>query len=153
MERLKRAGLLALLFALLQIPILAYFARASEGVEKSTDSRKIVIARMWSGRTKTLRADEYYKYLVDAGITKIQKIEGNLGVQVMRRTENEVTLFTVISYWESVEAIKRFAGDDIEKTHHLPRDPEFLLELPPTVRHYSVLFNDMSKTDRLVQNQ
>ena len=153
MERLKRVGLLALLFAALQIPILAYFARASEGAEKSPVAAKIVIARMWSGRTKTLRADEYYKYLVEAGIKKIQKIEGNLGVQVLRRVENEETQFTVISYWESVEAIKRFAGDDIEKTHHLPRDPEFLLELPPTVKHYSVLFNDMTKTDGMVRNQ
>ncbi len=72
---------------------------------------------------------------------KIQAIPGNLGVQVLRRTEGDVTEFTVISYWVSRDAIRRFAGDDIEKTHHLPRDPEYLLELEPHVRHFEVVFD------------
>jgi hypothetical protein len=35
-----------------------------------------------------------------------------------------------ISYWENIEAMSRFAGDDPTKIHHLDRDAEFLIDLP-----------------------
>jgi hypothetical protein len=43
---------------------------------------------------------------------------------------------------ESLDAIRRFAGPEVEKTHGLPRDPEFLLELEPTVKHFDVLLGE-----------
>ena len=100
-----------------------------------------VVARMWHGRTRTSRADEYYAYLKEAGINKIEAIEGNLGAQVWRMTNGETTEFTVVSYWVSREAIKKFAGDDIEKAHYLPKDPEYLLELEPKVKHFDVVYD------------
>jgi heme-degrading monooxygenase HmoA len=42
--------------------------------------------------------------------------------------------FVTISYWESVEAMSRFAGDDPRRIHHLDRDAEFLIELPVGVQ-------------------
>jgi heme-degrading monooxygenase HmoA len=102
---------------------------------------KKVVARMWHGRTLTSRADEYYGYLKQEGIDKIEMIPGNLGAQILRRTDGKATEFTVISYWESREAIKKFAGDDIEKTHFLPKDPQYLLELEPKVKHFDVLYD------------
>ena len=110
--------------------------------ERSTTLQsKRVIARIWHGRTLTSKADEYYTYLKEAGIDKIEKIEGNLGAQVLRRTEDTTTEFTVISYWESRDAIKKFAGEEIEKTHFLPKDPQYLLELEPKVKHFEVLYD------------
>lgn len=114
---------------------------ASERVAGAPQTRK-VIARMWHGRTLTSRADEYYVYLKEAGIDKIRAIEGNLGAQVFRRTNGKATEFTVISYWESRDAIKRFAGNDIEKTHFLAKDRQYLLELEPKVKHFEVLFDE-----------
>jgi heme-degrading monooxygenase HmoA len=99
-----------------------------------------VVALMGQCRTLTAKADEYYAYLKQAGIDKIELIEGNLGAQVLRRTDGNITEFTVISYWESREAIKKFAGDDIEKTHFLPKDSQYLLELEPKVKHFDVLY-------------
>jgi len=102
---------------------------------------KVVIARIWHGRTRSSRADEYYEYLNEAGVKKIQAIEGNLGVQVLRRTTRGITEFTVISYWESIEAIQRFAGKNYEKTHNLPKDHLYLLELEPRVKHFEVVLD------------
>jgi len=45
-----------------------------------------------------------------------------------------VKLNSSLSYWESVEAMSRFAGKDPRRIHHLPRDPEFLIELPQSVQ-------------------
>jgi len=41
--------------------------------------------------------------------------------------------------WESIDAIRRFAGDDYEKAHYYPEDRDFLIELEPFVEHYDVL--------------
>jgi len=101
----------------------------------------VVIARIWHGRTRSSKADEYYEYLNEAGVKKIQTTEGNLGVQVLRRTTRGVTEFTVISYWESIEAIQRFAGKNYEKTHNLPKDHLYLLELEPRVKHFEVVLD------------
>ena len=103
---------------------------------------RAAVARVWHGRTSEFKAKEYTAYLNEAGIPKIRSVPGNLGAQMFRRTENAVSDFVVISYWDSRDTIKQFAGEDIEKTHHLPRDPEFLLELEPTVKHYDIIVNE-----------
>jgi heme-degrading monooxygenase HmoA len=45
----------------------------------------------------------------------------------------------VISFWESLESIKEFAGVEIEIAHYYPEDNKFLLELEPKVSHYEIL--------------
>jgi heme-degrading monooxygenase HmoA len=62
----------------------------------------------------------------------------------MRRNEAGAVEYVVISYWVSREAIKAYAGQDIEKPHHLPKDRELLLELPTRVLHYDVIHTDLS---------
>ena len=107
-------------------------------------SERAAVAREWRGRVAPARADEYYRYLFD-GVKKIRSIPGSLGVQVMRRDEAGAVEFIVISYWESRKAIEAYAGKDIEKPHHLPRDRELLLELPTRVQHYDVTYADLAQ--------
>lgn len=90
------------------------------------------IARIWRGRVRRERADEYEKYNYEVGIRPLE--EKALGVESLREDRDGETEFVTISYWESVEAMSRFAGKDPRKIHHLPRDPEFLIELPKTVQ-------------------
>jgi heme-degrading monooxygenase HmoA len=108
-------------------------------------SMKKIIVRIWRGKVPEAKAEEYAEYHFEIGVKRIQGIAGNLGVQVLRHTEKEITEFTTISYWESLDAIRRFAGDDIEKPHHLPKDPEYLIELPNRVLHYELDYSDMIK--------
>jgi hypothetical protein len=55
-------------------------------------------------------------------------------VQQLREDRADDTEFITISYWESVQARSRFAGPDPRRIHHLPRDREFLIELPESVQ-------------------
>jgi heme-degrading monooxygenase HmoA len=103
----------------------------------STVSTKPV-ARIWKGRTLTSKADEYQRYL-DTGITKVRSTPDNRGVSVLRRSEGDQTEFLVLSVWESVDAIKKFAGEDYRKAVLLPRDREYLLEVEPNVLHYEII--------------
>jgi heme-degrading monooxygenase HmoA len=98
---------------------------------------KPAIARIWRGRTSRAKADEYEKYLYQHGIKPLE--EKALGVQLLREDRQGETEFVTISYWESVEAMSRFAGPDPRRIHHLPRDAEFLLELPQGVQVLSIV--------------
>ena len=138
-----------LLFAGLICVVLVGFStrgagRPGDGTPSPSGTPRTVVAREWRGRVAPARADEYYRYLL-GGVMKIRPIPGSLGVQVMRRDEAGAVEFIVISYWESRKAIEAFAGQDIEKPHHLPRDREFLLELPTRVLHYDVTYTDLAQ--------
>lgn len=105
---------------------------------------KPVIARAWHGKTARAKADEYERYLT-AAVKKFPTIKGNLGYQVMRLDEGpegaEYAEFQVISYWDSPESIRAYAGADIRRTHDLPRDDEFLVGKEPFVRNYELRVN------------
>ena len=90
------------------------------------------IARIWRGRTTAAKADEYARYLYEHGIRPLE--EKALGVQLLREDRASESEFVTISYWESVEAMSRFAGSAPRRIHHLERDAEFLVELPSGVQ-------------------
>jgi heme-degrading monooxygenase HmoA len=90
------------------------------------------IARIWRGRTRRHRADEYEAYNYEVGIKPL--IEKALGVQTLREDRADESEFMTISYWPSVEAMAAFTGADPTAIHHLPRDAEFLIELPTSVQ-------------------
>lgn len=98
-----------------------------------------MIARTWHGIVPQEKAEAYYNYLKDTGLNDYRNTKGNVGVQVLRKHENQHTHFLLITYWESYESIREFAGDDFEKARYYPKDKEFLLDLEPFVNHYEIL--------------
>ncbi|HXH84734.1 MAG TPA: hypothetical protein VNN07_17640 [Candidatus Tectomicrobia bacterium] len=103
---------------------------------------RTAVARIWRGRTQAAIAETYTSYLYEEGVKKLRATPGNLGVQVLRRIEGGVAEFMTVSYWGSRDQIRAYAGDDIRKTHHLAKDPEYLLELPPFVDHFDVVIEE-----------
>ena len=95
-----------------------------------------MIARIWRGVTSAEQAEEYFAYLRETGLKDYRAIPGNRGVQVLRRTYEGKAEFLLISLWESYEAIRTFAGEDIERAVYYSKDQAFLLELEPKVTHY-----------------
>ena len=95
-------------------------------------SKQPTIARIWRGRVRRERADEYEKYNYDVGIKPL--IEKALAVQTFREDRQNETEFVTISYWESLESMSRFTGGDPSRIHHLERDKDFLIELPKSVQ-------------------
>ena len=98
-----------------------------------------MIARMWHGVTAAERADEYLDYLTETGVPDYRETEGNRGVYVLRRIEGDRAHFLTVSFWESMEKIKGFAGPDPEKARYYPEDEEYLLDFEPGVEHYEVV--------------
>ena len=80
-----------------------------------------------------------FEYLQRTGLKDYASIPGNRGVWVLRRVYEGEAEFTLISLWDSWDAIKAFAGPEYEKAVYYPKDKKFLLELDPNVTHYEVL--------------
>jgi heme-degrading monooxygenase HmoA len=98
-----------------------------------------MIARIWHGAVQEVDADAYYAYLRRTGILDYLRAAGNRGVYVLRRSGEGRARFLLISLWDSLAAVRGFAGDDLEKARYYPEDETFLLELQPHVFHYDVL--------------
>ncbi|HET7601057.1 MAG TPA: hypothetical protein VFK09_12235 [Gemmatimonadales bacterium] len=98
-----------------------------------------MIARTWHGVVPSARADEYYRYLQRTGLPDYRATRGNRGVTVLRREEGDRTHFLLLTLWDSMDAIRAFAGEEVERARYYPEDRAFLLELEPNVTHYEVL--------------
>jgi heme-degrading monooxygenase HmoA len=98
-----------------------------------------MIARAWHGIVPEDLAEEYLDYVKRTGVPGLGSTPGNLGVMVFRRLEQGNAHFFLISFWESFEAISRFAGPDVELARYYPDDEKYLVELEPTVTHYEVV--------------
>jgi heme-degrading monooxygenase HmoA len=100
-----------------------------------------MIARTWHGVVLLEKAKVYYEFLLQIGVPDYKATPGNLGVHILRRIEGDRAHFVLISYWKSLDAIRAFAGNDVEAARYYPEDREYLLELEPRVTHYEVLMS------------
>lgn len=98
-----------------------------------------MIARMWHGRVPAAKAAAYRQFLNGRAIPDYRSVPGNLSVHVLERREGEVTHFITLTFWDSLESIRAFAGEDLEKAKYYPEDADFLLEFEPRVIHYEVV--------------
>ena len=99
-----------------------------------------MIARIWHGVTMADKANAFFQFIRKTGEKAYLKSSGNCGVHILRRHFDNKAEFLLISFWDSFESIKRFAGEDFNKALYLfPEDKEFLIELEPEVKHFEVL--------------
>jgi heme-degrading monooxygenase HmoA len=101
-----------------------------------------LIARIWHGMTEVSTADEYLRFLRMRSIPDYKSVPGNEGAFVLRRIEGDRAHFMTISFWSSIDAVRCFAGDDIEKAKYYPEDSQFLLEFEPSVTHFDTYSNE-----------
>ena len=97
-----------------------------------------MIVRMWHGRVPTSKAQAYRTFLNERAIPDYQSVGGKNWGESLEREEGEVTHFITMIFWESLDVIKGFAGDDAELAKYYPEDEGFLLEFEPRVVHYEV---------------
>jgi heme-degrading monooxygenase HmoA len=98
-----------------------------------------MIARIWRGTTAEDRADDYVQYLRGTGLADYTSTSGNHGVSMLIRRHDGRADFTLISYWESMEHVKAFAGDDPEVAVFYPEDDDYLIDRETTVTHHEVV--------------
>jgi heme-degrading monooxygenase HmoA len=97
-----------------------------------------MIARMWSGAVRREDADAYADYILNTGLAEYAGTPGNRGAWMLRRDRGERTQFVTFSLWESLDAIRAFAGEDVDAAVFYPEDDRYLVERDTTVSHYEV---------------
>jgi heme-degrading monooxygenase HmoA len=97
-----------------------------------------MICRIWHGQTLRSRADAYQSFLVERAIPDYRSVPGNLDVAILRRDEGGLTHFLTVTHWQSEDAIRAFAGDDLLRAKYYAEDEDYLLEFEPCVQHYVV---------------
>jgi heme-degrading monooxygenase HmoA len=97
-----------------------------------------MIARIWRGAVRREDADAYAAYIGGTGLADYAATPGNRGAWMLRRDDGDLTEFVTFTLWESLEAIRGFAGDDVETAVYYPEDDRFLVERDLTVKHYEV---------------
>jgi len=97
-----------------------------------------MIARIWHGRTKAEDYEAYTDFLRNKAIPDYQSTKGFIKLVFLRNTKEDERHFTLITFWEDLDAIKNFAGEDYEKAKYYPEDKDYLLEFEERVTHYEV---------------
>lgn len=98
-----------------------------------------MIARLWHGRIRRELRDAYAKYTTEHGIADYKAVPGNTGAFLLMHDQGAVTHVLTLSFWESLDSIRSFAGDEYECARYYPQDAHYLLEFEPLVEHYEIL--------------
>jgi heme-degrading monooxygenase HmoA len=98
-----------------------------------------MIARIWRGAVRPEDADEYGGYIARTGLAGYAATPGNQGAWMLRRDTGGLTEFVTFTLWESLDAVKGFAGEDYETARYYPEDDRYLVERDETCAHYEVV--------------
>jgi hypothetical protein len=97
-----------------------------------------VVVRMWRGAVRSEDRDAYVDYIEQTGMQEYRKTPGNIDAWMLTRDlPGSITEIVTVSRWQSLEAIKGFAGAEIERAVFYPEDDRYLVERDTTVRHYN----------------
>jgi heme-degrading monooxygenase HmoA len=97
-----------------------------------------MIARIWKGAVRKEDGDAYAAYMQDTGVAGYARTPGNRGVWMLRRDVDDRTEFVMFTLWESLDAVKAFAGQDHETAVFYPEDERFLVDRDLTSVHYEL---------------
>lgn len=110
-----------------------------------------MILREWRGRVPQVKTEAYLHFLRTQALPDYARTPGHHGTWIVVDRGDGVSEFVLLTLWDSREAIRAFAGDDIRIARYYPEDPGFLLEMPAHVRHYDVedMPSDAAREPRL----
>lgn len=100
-----------------------------------------MIARLWHGRVPREKSEEYLEKMRRVALPDYERTPGNRGAYCLHRIDGNLTHFEMLTFWDDVDAIKRFAGEDYQKARYYDFDEDFLIEKAPFVLHFEVSVN------------
>jgi heme-degrading monooxygenase HmoA len=97
-----------------------------------------MIARIWKGAVRKEDAQAYAEYMQETGVAGYAATPGNRGVWMLRRNLDDRTEFMMFTLWDSLKAVRSFAGDEYATAVFYPEDDRFLVERDLSATHYEV---------------
>jgi heme-degrading monooxygenase HmoA len=98
-----------------------------------------VISRQWRGLAKKACAEAYVQHLQTETFPAIRKLPGFVGASILRRSVPDDVEFLIVTHWSSIDAIRAFAGAEVETAVVPQKVQEMMVDYDRTVRHYEVI--------------
>jgi heme-degrading monooxygenase HmoA len=102
-----------------------------------------MIMRTWRGAVRPEDEERYLRHQGDTGVREYRETPGNVGALVLRRERDGLVEVTTVSFWDSMDAVKAFAGEDPGRAKFYPGDDELLAEKDAHADHYEVIEADL----------
>lgn len=112
---------------------------ASRTSENAGPRTQVGILRMWKGRSTVERADEYTRHASTKIFPALGAIDGYRGAYLLKRALGGTIEFIVLTIWESMDAVRRFAGNEPEKAVVDPAARAVLTDFDESVTHFEIV--------------
>jgi heme-degrading monooxygenase HmoA len=99
-----------------------------------------MIVRNWRGQVAADEADAYYRHVTETVFPELETLTGHQGAWLLRREVDGRTEFLAVTFWESLDSIRSFAGDDIATAIVEPEARAVLADFDDFARHYELAF-------------
>jgi heme-degrading monooxygenase HmoA len=100
-----------------------------------------MIARVWHGWTSPENADAYEEFLRTKMFPSIHQVDGFVGADLLRRDDGDDVAFVTITRFDSLEAVRSFAGADFEAAVVEPEAEALLSRFDKRSRHYEIVLD------------
>jgi heme-degrading monooxygenase HmoA len=98
-----------------------------------------MIARHWRGYTRPDRAADYEAHLRAATFPSLTRIEGFVDASILKRPAGNGVEFLIITRWRSMEAVRQFAGADVDAAVVPAEVADMMIDYDRRVAHYEVV--------------
>jgi len=98
-----------------------------------------MILRMWKARSTAGGAADYIRHATTKVFPKIRGIEGHKGEYLLRREVEDKVELIVLTLWDSIETIRKFAGPEPNKALVEPEARAVLTSFDKYVTHFEVV--------------
>ncbi|WP_146827472.1 hypothetical protein [Aeromicrobium flavum] len=99
--------------------------------------------RRWRGAVRAEHAERYLAHQSETGVREYRATPGNRGAVVLRRPVGDLVEVVTLSLWDSMDDVRRFAGDEPERAVFYPGDDDLLVEKDEHVDHWEVVEADL----------
>lgn len=101
-----------------------------------------MIARVWTARTTPARAPAYAAHLRTRVLPQLRALEGYAGASLLRRDADGEAELIVVTRWRSLDAVRAFAGDDLDAAVVEDEAAAVLSRFDTRVRHFEIVVED-----------
>jgi heme-degrading monooxygenase HmoA len=98
-----------------------------------------MVSRHWTGLAKPDCADAYVEHLQHETFPAIRRLTGFVAASILRRTVPEGVEFLIVTNWESLDAIRAFAGEHVDVAVVPAAVERMMVRYDHTVRHFEIL--------------
>jgi heme-degrading monooxygenase HmoA len=100
-----------------------------------------MIARHWRGVVKTEKSDDYITHLQKDTFPQLANIPGFVSASILRRSTARGVEFVILTTWDSMGAIRQFAGESPDVAVVPPFAQAMMVEYDKKVAHYEIAYS------------